>query len=107
MARLKVITRQGIERTVRGASDISVMEILRDEGFHEVLALCGGCCSCATCHVYVDPDPALAEALPPICDDENALLDASGHRRPGSRLSCQLRFSEALDGLSITIAPED
>ena len=66
---------------------------------------CGGCCSCATCHVYVDP--AFADKLPAISADESDLLDSSDHRNATSRLSCQLPMTAALDGLKVTIAPED
>ena len=81
------------------------MEIIRDAGFNELLALCGGCCSCATCHVYVDD--GFAGRLPEMTADENDLLDSSDHRQANSRLSCQLTFTSALDGMRVTIAPED
>jgi 2Fe-2S ferredoxin len=81
------------------------MEIVRDAGIDELLALCGGCCSCATCHVYVDP--TFADRLPPMAEDESDLLDSSEHRTAASRLSCQIRFGPGLDGLRVTIAPED
>lgn len=81
------------------------MEALRGAGFYEVLALCGGSCSCATCHVYVDePDQA---RLPAIGGLERDLLDCSEHVRPNSRLSCQILVSLELEGLCVTIAPED
>lgn len=105
MATLTVVTREGEEKVVEGQSGLSVMEIIRDNGFDELLALCGGCCSCATCHVYVDP--AFADKLPPVSEDENDLLDSSDHRNENSRLSCQVAFSDSLDGLKVTIAPED
>ncbi|SCW55377.1 ferredoxin, 2Fe-2S [Sphingobium faniae] len=105
MAKLIVVNREGEEKAVEGDSGLSVMEIIRDNGFDELLALCGGCCSCATCHVFVDP--AFADQLPAISEDENDLLDSSDHRNDQSRLSCQLKFSEELDGLRVTIAPED
>jgi len=105
MATLTVVTREGEEKVVEGQSGLSVMEIIRDNGFDELLALCGGCCSCATCHVYVDP--AFADKLPPVSEDENDLLDSSEHRNENSRLSCQVAFSDSLDGLKVTIAPED
>jgi 2Fe-2S ferredoxin len=54
------------------------MEVIRDNGFDELLALCGGCCSCATCHVHIDP--AYMDKLSPISDDESDLLDSSDHR---------------------------
>ncbi|PXA97288.1 ferredoxin [Nostoc sp. 3335mG] len=100
MPTLTVTTRSGETRTIAADPDASVMEAIRNAGIDELLATCGGCCSCATCHVYVD-DP---ERLPPISADEDDLLDISGHRTARSRLSCQLRPS---DGLRVTIAPED
>jgi len=105
MAILHVTGRDGIVREIDGTNELSVMEILRDGGFDDLLALCGGCCSCATCHVYVEED-RLAE-LPTMSEDENDLLDSSEHRRPCSRLSCQLFWAERLDGLKVSIAPED
>ena len=81
------------------------METIRASGVDELLALCGGCCSCATCHVYVDPD--FATRLSPTSDDETDLLDSSEHRAAASRLSCQIPMSAALDGLTVRIAPED
>ena len=74
-------------------------------GFDELLALCGGCCSCATCHVVVDP--AFADKLPKMSEDEDDLLESSDHRAETSRLSCQIPFTADLDGLHVTIAPED
>lgn len=105
MAKLIVVTRDGTEQAVEAQDGLSVMEVIRDAGFDELLALCGGCCSCATCHVHVDP--AFADKLPPMSEDENDLLDSSDHRNETSRLSCQIEFSEALDGLRVTIADED
>ena len=81
------------------------METIRDNGFDELLALCGGCCSCATCHVVVDAD--YINRLPPMSMDEDDLLDSSDHRTLGSRLSCHISLSEELDGLSVQIAAED
>ena len=105
MAKLTITARDGRARTIDGTVGLSVMEIIREAGFDELQALCGGCCSCATCHVHVDP--AFASALPAIGADENDLLDSSGHRDATSRLSCQIVFAEALDGLAVTIADED
>jgi 2Fe-2S ferredoxin len=105
MAKLIVVNRAGEESEVEGESGLSVMELIRDNGFDELLALCGGCCSCATCHVHVDP--AFADKLPPMSEDENDLLDSSDHRDGTSRLSCQVVFNDDLDGLRVTIAVED
>ena len=105
MPKLIVVNREGEEQAVEAASGVSVMEAIRDNGFDELLALCGGCCSCATCHVFIDP--AFAGKLPEMSEDENDLLDSSDHRNESSRLSCQLPLTDELDGLRVTIAPED
>src|SRR3546814_6124364 len=83
MPKLVVVTREGEEKTVEGESGLSVMEIIRNNGFDELLALCGGCCSCATCHVHVDPD--FVAKLPGVGEDESDLLDSSDHRDEYSR----------------------
>ena len=105
MPRLIVVTREGEEREIMGEAGLSVMEVIRDAGIDEILALCGGCASCATCHVHVDPE--FAAKLPALTEDENDLLDSSSDRRENSRLSCQVEFTDALDGLRVTIAEED
>jgi len=105
MPKLVAVNRAGEEKTVEAAAGLSVMEALRDNGFDELLALCGGCCSCATCHIHVDP--AFADKVEAMSEDENDLLDSSDHRDAYSRLSCQIHMSDALDGLKITIASED
>ena len=105
MTTLIVTTREGEEKHLQGSDGLSVMEVIREGGIDELLALCGGCCSCATCHVKVDAP--FADQLPPMSADENDLLDGSSHRSATSRLSCQIPFTAALAGLRITIAPED
>ena len=105
MPKLIVVTRSGEERAVEGEPGLSVMEVIRDNGIDELLAICGGCCSCATCHVHVDPE--FAAKLPPISEDENDLLDSALTRDETSRLSCQIPFGDALDGLRVRIAEED
>lgn len=105
MPTLIVTTREGESREVAVGDGLTVMEAIRDNGFDELLALCGGCCSCATCHVLVDPD--FMDRLPAMSADEDDLLESSDHRAANSRLSCQLPFAGELDGLRVTIAPED
>jgi 2Fe-2S ferredoxin len=105
MPQLIVVTREGETRTIEGETGLSVMEVIRDAGIDELLALCGGCCSCATCHVHVDA--AYADRLPAMSDDENELLAISDDRDATSRLSCQIPFTDALDGMTVTIAKED
>ena len=105
MAELIVTTRDGAEHRVDGTLGTSVMEIIRGRGFDELLAMCGGCCSCATCHVYVAAEDW--NRLCPIGPDEDELLESSDHRTAYSRLSCHVAFDDALDGLHVIIAPED
>ena len=105
MPKLIVVTREGEEREIMGEAGLSVMEVIRDNGIDEILALCGGCCSCATCHVHVDPE--FAAKLKPMSEDENDLLESTSDRDEFSRLSCQIEFGDALDGLKVTIAEED
>jgi len=105
MPKLFVTTREGETSEVDVADGLTVMEAIRDNGFDELLALCGGCCSCATCHVHVDQE--FVAKLPAMSEDEDDLLESSDHRVANSRLSCQLPFTADLDGLRVTIAPED
>lgn len=106
MSKLIVVTRTGDEMAIEPAqSGQSVMELMRDHGVPDLLALCGGSRSCATCHVWVDP--AFADKLPEAVEEENELLDSSSYRKPNSRLSCQLKWSDALDGMRVTMAPDD
>jgi 2Fe-2S ferredoxin len=105
MVNITVVNRSGEEMAVEADEGLSLMEVIRDNGFDELLALCGGCCSCATCHVYIDP--AFAGNLEPRSEDEEDLLDSSDHKTDQSRLSCQVPVSPALEGLRVTIAPED
>ena len=101
-----VTGRDGEKFDLDAEENQTLMEVIRDNGIEGMDAICGGCCSCATCHVYVDPE--FIAKLPPISEDEDMLLDGSLHRKPEvSRLSCQIRMSNALDGLSLEIAPED
>ncbi len=101
-----VVDRAGETTEVQTTTNVSVMEVIRDDGgFDELLAVCGGSCSCATCHVYVDP--AWTAATGPATADEDDLLEGSAHRQANSRLSCQITMTAALDGLRVTIAPED
>ena len=105
MPKLTVVDRSGTERMIEVGDGLTVMEAIRDNGFDELLALCGGCCSCATCHVHVDPEHAAK--LPAMTEDEDDLLESSDHRVETSRLSCQIELTSDLDGLKVQIAPED
>lgn len=105
MPQITVINQSGEETSVDATTGRTLMETIRDNGFDELLALCGGCCSCATCHIEVDP--AFADKLPAMSEDENDLLDSSDHRASNSRLSCQIAVTADMDGMTVTIAKED
>lgn len=105
MGSMKVEKRDGSVETIEYQDLVTVMEALRDAGVDELLALCGGACSCATCHVHIAPEDW--GKLAPMSEDENDLLDTSSHRTDYSRLSCQIPLGPELDGLSLTIAAED
>ena len=105
MSKLFIRRRNGLEAVLEGRTGLSLMEIMRHDGIEELLALCGGSCSCATCHIFVDEK--FFDILPKMKPEEDDLLDSSDHRRPNSRLACQIPYSDALDGLRFTIAPED
>jgi len=95
----------GETREVEVPDGTSVMEGAVRNGVPGIDGDCGGACACATCHVYVDP--AFAEKVSALSEDENDLLDSTDHRTENSRLSCQIEITDALDGLKVTIAPED
>jgi 2Fe-2S ferredoxin len=105
MPQLIVVTREGEERTIEAETGLSVMEAIRDGGIDEILALCGGNCSCATCHVHVEA--AYLDKLPKMSPDEDDLLDSVDDRDETSRLSCQVPVTAALEGARITIGQDD
>ncbi|MHA7819181.1 MAG: 2Fe-2S iron-sulfur cluster-binding protein [Erythrobacter sp.] len=108
MPKLIVTNREGETSEIEVEDGLTVMEAIRDNGFDELLALCGGCCSCATCHCYIEGGAnGLGGSLPAMSEDEDDLLESSDHRNENSRLSCQIPFTAELDGLKVTIAPED
>jgi 2Fe-2S ferredoxin len=106
MPRLNVITRSGERRIIDAATGESLKAALIAGGVTEINAItnCGGCCSCGTCHVYIDP--ADVARLAPMEGQEDDLLYVRDDRRENSRLSCQVRLTDALDGLAVTVAPE-
>lgn len=103
MPKLLVTDREGTPHELDGTVGWSVMEIIRENNL-PIEAACGGCCACATCHVYVDE--AWLDRLEKPNQDENMMLDEAFEVRDNSRLSCQVKYTEALDGLTVTLAPE-
>ncbi len=103
MPKLVITTRSGQEVTISARVGLSLMENIRGD-VDELLALCGGCRSCATCHVYVDA--AWLPSVGAAAGDEDDLLEGP-HRKLNSRLSCQIEMTEELDGLRVEVAPEN
>jgi 2Fe-2S ferredoxin len=105
MIAIDVTDRAGQRHTLKTAPDGGLMELLRDNNMG-IEAICGGGCSCATCHVFIATQ--WASRLPPRTDMENDLLLATeSYRLEESRLSCQIPLKQELDGLEVVIAPED
>ena len=105
MTTIFVVDREGNEHKLSVKSGLSVMEPLReiDDG---VEALCGGMCSCATCHVFIESE--WFAKLPARQDDELELLeDTECFQAKKSRLACQVEVTDELDGLRLTVAPEE
>jgi 2Fe-2S ferredoxin len=102
MPTINYILKDGTTRAVDAKLGASVMETAIRGNVRGIDAECGGCCSCATCHVYVDD--AFIELLPPPDDMESALLEAvASERQFNSRLSCQLNVTAAFDGLTVRV----
>lgn len=104
MITIKVTDMDGREHELQAEPDSVLMEVLREQEWG-IAALCGGMCSCATCHVYLDE--AWLERFPGKDSDEEELLELLDHFQPNSRLSCQLRLQASHDGLALTLAPEE
>ncbi|MBA3576125.1 MAG: 2Fe-2S iron-sulfur cluster binding domain-containing protein [Sphingomonas sp.] len=100
-----VTRRNGETKAVECRSGKSLMLGLKTSGIGEIAAICGGCASCGTCHVYVAD--AWLDRLPPMQSDEDTILAFSDWRQPNSRLSCQIQVIDRLDGLAVTVASED
>ena len=106
MPTIHVTDRDGSRSSFQARKGLTLMEALRGAGYESIEAICGGNCSCATCHVYVDP--AWTDKLPERSEDEDDLVaDTDVYDEQRSRLSCQVDVTDDLDGLSLTVAPED
>ena len=95
--------RQGKVIELTAELGMSLMEIIRDAGM-DIEAACGGCCACATCHIYVENEwvPKLIKAD----EDEESMLDQAFDVKSNSRLGCQIQFTQDLDGIKVELAPE-
>ena len=99
MAKITYIDFGGTARTIEVRNGLSVMEGAVKNNVPGIDADCGGACACATCHVYVDP--AWQEATGERSDMEESMLDFADNVKDSSRLSCQIRVTDALDGLVV------
>ena len=90
----------GKEHEVEGTKNWTIMELIRDAGL-PMRAECGGSCACATCHVYVD-DAWLAKTGDKSAMEES-MLDFAENVEPNSRLACQIKMTDALDGLVVRL----
>lgn len=108
MSELKVtfVQPDGTVRTVDDAkAGRSLMEVARQNGIEGIFADCGGGCSCATCHVYIDPEWQQRVGTPNQMED--MILELAGDtRQDNSRLSCQIELTPEMNGLKVTVAPE-
>lgn len=90
-------------RTLNAESGISLMETLRNNNVDEILAICGGLCACATCQIYLDDESYAKVGVPGEIEAE--MIEGSGVKTPTSRLSCQIKVTDELEGLRFSIAP--
>ena len=103
MSKIIVTDREGERHELDANPGVTLMEIIRDAGL-PVEAICGGQCICSTCHVYIDEQ--WADKLPQRAEVEQVMVEDTGHFQENSRLSCQVEFSEDLNGIALTLAPE-
>ena len=101
MPKLTVVAFDGTRFEIDAESGSTVMENAVKNGVPGIEAECGGACACATCHVYVDD--AFAEMVGPPGDMEQSMLEFTDEMRPNSRLSCQVKVADELDGLRVVI----
>ena len=108
MAALKVtfVQMDGVEKTIEAEPGQSLMTIARDNMVAGILGDCGGCCSCATCHVYVEPE--WQDRVGAADEVESSTLDmVSDAHRSNSRLCCQIMLRPELDGVRVAVAPSE
>ena len=98
--KILVTDQSGENHELEGLDGWRVMEVIRDWGLN-IKAECGGACSCATCHVYVED--GWFDKLAAPSDDEEDLLYSTLDKKPTSRLTCQILLSDELDGLKVTL----
>jgi len=103
MNKIFVNDREGITHELEAIPGLTFMEIIRDAGL-DIEAACGGCCACATCHIYVDSK--WLQKLPKMEDDEDSMLDQAFHVTHESRLGCQMEYNQDFSNIILTLAPK-
>jgi 2Fe-2S ferredoxin len=100
MAKIKFIEHNGTEHEVEADNGLNIMQAAVNNGIPGIVAECGGACSCATCHVKVDSDWYSKIEAP--SEMESEMLDfAMGYEENASRLSCQIKINDEMDGIVI------
>lgn len=105
MVKITFIEPDGTQKNVEAETGYSVMEAATRNGVQGIAAECGGQCSCATCHVYIEGD--FFDRVGPPQDDEEDMLDFSDVREANSRLGCQVELSDELDGLIVRVVGDE
>ena len=103
MTKIFLRDREGKIHEIKADPELTLMEIIRDAGM-DIEAACGGCCACATCHLYIDNE--WVKKLEKANDDEESMLDQAFNVKVNSRLGCQIEFKSDLDGIQVELAPE-
>lgn len=101
MPKILYIEHNGTQHLIEAEAGKSVMQVAVENMVPGIVGDCGGCCSCATCHGYVDP--AWTDRLPAPSADETMMLDGALSVQPNSRLTCQITLRPELDGLVIRL----
>jgi len=102
VAKVTFVKPDGTQTVIDAKIGASLMQAGIDGGINGIVAECGGCCQCATCHVYVAAE--WQSRLPPVAESEDAMLDNTVcDRLPESRLSCEIKVTAELDGLTVRL----
>lgn len=102
--KINVIDRLGIQHEIDADVGLPLETVITQAGIESSFGICGGCCACSSCQVYVSQEDY--DKLTPPADEETAVLEDTAHEaQPTSRLSCQLTVTDEMEGWTFTIAP--
>ncbi|RYE44066.1 MAG: 2Fe-2S iron-sulfur cluster binding domain-containing protein [Hyphomicrobiales bacterium] len=104
MTQVNVTTIDGERLQIAAGPGMTLMELLRDAGVDDEIGMCGGCCSCASCHIYLESP---ADGFPAAEDEEDDLLDTLESRTDRSRLACQLEITSSMSVVHVAMAQRD